>query len=106
MEIPFCNLSRQYHLLREGILEKVDEVLRTGEYVLSHHVKQFEEEFAAYCRAKFAIGVNSGTDAMVLALKAIDIQKGDEVIVPASSQSLSAAMITPVSLISQLDPKA
>jgi dTDP-4-amino-4,6-dideoxygalactose transaminase len=83
MKVPFWNLSRQYDLLREEILEKVDEVLKTGEYVLGKYVGQFEQEFASYCGAKFAIGVNSGTDAMVLALKAIDLQKGDEVIVPA-----------------------
>lgn len=83
MEIPFWNLSRQYILLRNEIIEKIDEVLKTGEYVLGNYVRQFEHEFAKYCGAKFAVGVNSGTDAMALALKAIDIQKGDDVIVPA-----------------------
>ncbi len=85
MAIPFWNLSRQYESLREELLQKIDEVLKTGEYVLGNHVKQFEKEFAAYCGATYAVGVNSGTDAMVLALKAIELQKGDEVIVPAST---------------------
>ena len=85
MEIPFWNLSRQYELLREELLQKIDKVLKTGEYVLGTYVKQFEEEFAAYCGARYAVGVNSGTDAMVLALRAIELQKGDEVIVPAST---------------------
>ena len=83
MEIPFWNLSRQYSLLRKELLERIDLVLTTGEYVLGKYVRQFEQEFATYCGAKFAVGVNSGTDAMVLALKAIDIQKGNEVIIPA-----------------------
>jgi len=85
MEIPFRNLSKQYELLREDLLQKIDEVLSTGHYVLGNHVKRFEEEFAAYCGARYAVGVNSGTDAMVLALKAVELQKGDEVIVPAST---------------------
>ena len=85
MEIPFWNLSRQYESLREDLLQKIDEVLKTGQYVLGNYVKRFEEEFATYCGARYAVGVNSGTDAMVLALKAIELQKGDEVIVPAST---------------------
>ncbi len=85
MEIPFWNLSRQYELLRDDVLKKIDEVLKTGEYVLGNYGRQFEEEFAAYCGARFAVGVNSGTDAMVLALRAIGLAIGDEVIVPAST---------------------
>lgn len=94
MEIPFWNLSRQYHLLRNAILKKIDEVLTTGEYVLGQYVRQFEEEFASYCGAKFAVGVNSGTDAIVLALRAVDVQRGDEVIVPALTFISTANAVT------------
>lgn len=94
MEVPFWNLSRQYNLLRKEILERIDEVLKTGEYVLGHYVRQFEEEFAKYCGAKYAVGVNSGTDAIVLALRAVNVQSGDEVIVPALTFISTANAVT------------
>jgi dTDP-4-amino-4,6-dideoxygalactose transaminase len=94
MEVPFWTLSRQYNLLRKEILEKIDEVLKTGEYVLGHYVRQFEQEFAKYCGAKYAVGVNSGTDAIVLALRAINVQLGDEVIVPALTFISTANAVT------------
>lgn len=83
VEVPLWNQSRQYNSLRDEFLREIDAVLNTGEYVLGHQVKQFEEEFASYCGAKFAVGVNSGTDAMFLALKSMGIGGGDEVIIPA-----------------------
>jgi len=85
MKIAFCDLSRQYSLIREEILTKVDEVFKTGEYVLGEYVERFEQDFAKYCGSKFAVGVNSCTDAIFIALKAINLQEGDEVIVPAST---------------------
>jgi dTDP-4-amino-4,6-dideoxygalactose transaminase len=83
MKIAFRDLSRQYSLIREEVLAKVDEVFKTGEYVLGEYVNRFEQDFAKYCGSKFAVGVNSGTDALFIALKAINLQEGDEVIVPA-----------------------
>jgi dTDP-4-amino-4,6-dideoxygalactose transaminase len=65
-------------------------VVASGWYVLGPEVEQFEAEFAAACHAPFAIGVASGTDAIALALRALDIGPGDEVIVPAMTAAYTA----------------
>jgi len=80
MKIPVFDLTRQYQQIKPEIDKKVKEVLGGGSYILDKNVSLFEEEFAKHCGAKYAIGVASGTDALTLALRALDIGKGDEVI--------------------------
>lgn len=82
MTVPLVDLVEQYRALKEPIDRAVAEVLASGRYVLGPHVEAFEEELAAYLDVEHAITVNSGTDALVLALRACDIGPGDEVIVP------------------------
>lgn len=67
------------------IMEAVDSVLRSGRLILGDQVRLFEEDFAAYCGAKFGVGVNSGTDALVLAMLALGVEPGDEVITVANT---------------------
>lgn len=69
---------------REGILEKIDEVLETGQLTLGKYGREFEEKFAAYVCMKYAIAVNSGTSALETSLRALDI-KGHSVIVPTNT---------------------
>jgi dTDP-4-amino-4,6-dideoxygalactose transaminase len=57
-------------------------IFESSEFILGSEVREFEKEFSGFCRTKFAVGVNSGTDALFLSLKCLDIGKGDEVIVP------------------------
>jgi len=79
----FCaNPKAQYLPYKEEIDAAVLKVLDSGSYILGEQVSLFEEEFAAYLSVDFAVGCGSGTDALVLALKALDIGAGDEVIVP------------------------
>lgn len=78
--IPWTNLTRQYQSIKKEVLEGVAEVLESGIYVLGPNVKIFEEEIARYCKAKYSVGVNSGTDALHLALLAVGVKPGDEVI--------------------------
>ena len=80
MQVPFLNLGAQYQALKHEILPAVEQVLAKGHYVLGPNVAEFEREFAAYCGTSFAVGVNSGSDALVLALRALDIGPADEVI--------------------------
>lgn len=78
--VPFLDLSRQYRRIGREIDRAVLETLDRGNYVLGPEVDAFEREFAAYCGARHAIGVGSGTDAIHLALRACGVGPGDGVI--------------------------
>lgn len=80
MKISFVDLKRQYDSIKCEINVKIDEVLNSTQFILGENVKTFEEEFAKYCNAKYAIGVASGTDALTLSLGSLGICEGDEVI--------------------------
>ena len=80
MNVPFLNLAAQYEALKSQLLPAVEQVLAGGHYVLGPNVAAFEQEIAAFTGAKFGVGVNSGSDALTLALRALDIGPGDEVI--------------------------
>ena len=72
--------QEEYEEIREEILNQVDSVFKSGQLILGNYVKEFESNFSKYIGHKFGIGVNSGTDAIFLALKAIDVRHGDEII--------------------------
>ena len=76
------DLQKQYLLLKEEIEPAILKVCRSGRYVLGTELAQFEKEVGAYLGVKHAIGVNSGTDALYLALRALGVGPGDEVLVP------------------------
>src|SRR3972149_8111455 len=80
MIIEFVDLKRQYQPLREEIMSGIERVLAGMNLFRGENVSRLEEEFAAYCGAPHAIGVGSGTDALHLALRAVGIRPGDEVI--------------------------
>lgn len=101
MNVPFVDLGTHNRQLEESLLNRVRAVLRDGGYILGKVVEEFEERFAAYCGSRFAVAVNSGTDALFLALKALDLGPGDEVVtVPnsfiATASSIVACGATPV----------
>ena len=78
--IPFFDLKREYAEIGEEIHQAIQRVAENGCFILGEEVKKFEDEFSKYIRTKYGIGVNSGSDALFLALKALGIGKGDEVI--------------------------
>lgn len=80
MQVPFLNLAAQYVALKNELLPAVEKVLAGAHYVLGPNVAAFEQEIAACSGARFGIGVNSGSDALTLALRALEIGPGDEVI--------------------------
>lgn len=80
MQIPFLNLQAQFAALRAELLPVVEEALARGHYILGPNVAALEAEMAALCGARFGVGVNSGSDALTLALRALDVGPGDEVI--------------------------
>jgi dTDP-4-amino-4,6-dideoxygalactose transaminase len=80
-KIPLVDLRAQYAKLRSDIGQVIDQVLETQQFILGPAVKRFEDEMAAYLQCGFAVGVASGSDALLLALMALDIGPGDGVIV-------------------------
>ncbi|MEU1804215.1 DegT/DnrJ/EryC1/StrS family aminotransferase [Streptomyces sp. NPDC019937] len=83
MDVPFLNLRAAYLELKRDIDAATGRVLDSGRYLLGPELAAFETEWAAYCGARHCVAVGSGCDALELALRAMDIGPGDEVIVPA-----------------------
>ena len=94
MNIPLIDLTAQHRRLRDEISSAVQGVLDRGDFILGQDVTKLEEEFAAYCGTKYAIGVDSGLSALELSLRAFGIGPGDEVIVPAHTFTATAAAVT------------
>ncbi len=85
MKVPFVNLGLQYQAIRNQIIDKFDELSKKGEYILGEELENFEKDFSKYCGTKFAIGVGNGSDALTLSLRAIELEKQNEVIMPGNS---------------------
>lgn len=85
MKVPFLDLEAAYLELKDEIDAAVARVLASGWYILGEEVEAFESEFAAYCEARHAVSVGNGLDALQLALRAMDVGPGDEVIVPSNT---------------------
>ncbi len=101
MEVKILNLTRQYELLREKVEKAVCEQMSSGIYIGGKAVENFEKKFAAYIGVKHAIALNSGTDALVIAMKALGIGRGDEVITTpftffATAETIAMVGATPV----------
>lgn len=80
--IDFLNLRSMNSKIKPDLMTAIGNVIDSGSYILGQNVKEFEREFAAYCGAEFCAGLGNGLDALILALRALDIGAGDEVIVP------------------------
>lgn len=92
-EVRFWDYRDDYRDRRAAILERVDAVFASGRLILGSRVAAFEERFSAWCGARHGIGVNSGTDALFLALKALGIEAGDEVLTVANTAVPTVAAI-------------
>ena len=105
MAVPLFDTKTPLAPLREALHAKVAEVLDAGRYILGPEVEAFEGELAAYLGAPHAIGVANGTDALVLALRAMGVGPGDDVVVPsftfyASAEAIAVIGAHPVSATS------
>ena len=81
MKVPFSILERQYKMYQKEYEVKALEILRKGWYILGEETEKFEEEYAKYTGTKYALGIDNGLNALVLAFRALNIGQGDEVIV-------------------------
>ena len=93
MAIPLLDLKQQYAAIRDEALRVTAEIYESQLFILGKRVDDFERDFAAYCQTKHAIGVSSGTDALLEALMVLDVGAGDEVIVPAYSFFATAGVV-------------
>ncbi len=108
MKIPFFDLAVQFKSIEEEVKAALDEVFRTQQFIMGSKVQALEETIAGYCGTRFAIGVASGSDALLLSLMALGIGHGDEVLLPpftffATSGSVSRLGATPVFV--DIDPE-
>lgn len=108
MNIPLINLKRQYENIKDESNKSVLEVLLSAQYIMGTNIKEFENEFNQYLGSKHSISVGNGTDALIIALKALGIGKGDEVITTpytffATAESISFVGATPVFVDVRLD---
>ncbi len=83
MKIPPLDLTREYDEIKSSVQTRIERVLASGRVILGKEVEEFEERFARFCGAKFAVGVASGTDALLLPLMQLGIRPGDEIITTA-----------------------
>ncbi len=91
--IPYVDLSAQWQDNREELLPIIDSVLSGGQYIGGSEIEKFENTIAKLCKVQYAVALNSGTDALTLALSSVGVGPGDEVITPPNSFIASAAAI-------------
>tara|TARA_R110002072_G_scaffold4719_2_gene33036 strand:- start:10532 stop:11626 length:1095 start_codon:yes stop_codon:yes gene_type:complete len=94
--VPFLDLSAAYRELKAEIDIAIHRVLDSGLYVLGPEVEAFESEWASYCEASHAVGLANGLDALVLALRAVNVGPGDDVIVPSNTYIATWLAVTAV----------
>lgn len=106
--IPLLDLKAQYGSIKKEIGLTIERIIEDQNFIMGEDVRLFEQETAAYCGTRFAVGVSSGTDALILSLKAMGIGEGDEVITTpftfmATAGAISNVGATPV--FCDIDPK-
>lgn len=92
--VPFVDLSAQYASIKEEVNQAIAGVLERTDFILGRDVERFEAEFASFCGADYAVGVDSGTSALELALRALGVGPGDEVITAANTFIATALAIS------------
>ena len=96
MNVPLLDLNAQHGPIRKDLLAAIEGVLDKGDFILGGEVKRLEETVAVYCQAQYGIGVSSGTDALLVAVMALGIGEGDEVITTPFSFFATAGIISRV----------
>lgn len=90
MKVPFVDLKAQYRQIKKEIDRAINKVIRGGHFILGEEVEQFEKKFSGYINVNYSISVASGTDALIIGTRALEIPQGSEMIVPANTFIASA----------------
>ncbi len=93
MKVPFVSIGKQFDPLKEEFIQVFEEIGSSGQYIMGEALEDFENEIANYCQTKYALGLANGSDALFLALKAMNVGEGDEVITCPNSFIASAWVI-------------
>ena len=93
MKIPYVNIEKQYKSEKKQLLKIIDNVLNSGSWVGGSEIEKFEKNIGKICKTKYCVSLNSGTDALTLALHLLGVKRGDEVITPPNSFIASTAVI-------------
>lgn len=94
MQIPFASFEGMHMRIRQEMVQKFTEVYDRGWFILGDEVRQFEEEYASYLGVRYAVGIGNGLDALYLALRALGIGAGDEVIIPSNTFIATALAVS------------
>ena len=109
MSVPMLDLSIQNQAVKQKILDGIGGLIDRSSFILGDNVKGLEAEIAAYAGAKFGVGMSSGTDALLVALMALDVKAGDEVIMPTFTFFATAGVVSRLGakpVFVDLDPKS
>jgi len=93
-KIAFVDIKNQFHQIYNYIDDRINNVINETSFIKGKYVTEFENNFADYCKGKYCISVGNGTDALFIALKALNISYGDEVILPANSFIATSEAVT------------
>lgn len=85
VQVPFVDLNSQHEAIREEVFARWSSIIDRSAFTLGDEVREFEEQFARFCAAEYAVGLANGTDALILALRALGVGPGDEVITVANT---------------------
>jgi len=106
-KVPFVDLRAQYETIKTEVQAEINAVLDRGDFILGDNVAQFEREMAEFCEAARAVGVDSGTSALEMALLAVGAGEGDEVITAANTfiaTTLAISYVGAVPVLVEMDP--
>ncbi len=109
MKVPFFDLNLQFTSIEEEIKSALDEVFKTQQFILGPKVEALEQSIAQYCQTRYAIGVASGSDALLISLMALGIGSGDEVILPPFTFFATAGVVSRLGAIPvfvDIDPES
>ncbi len=93
MKIPYVNIQKQYKSEKKKLLKIIDKTLYSGSWVGGSEIEKFEKNISKICKTKYCVSLNSGTDALTLALHLLGVRRGDEVITPPNSFIASTAVV-------------
>jgi len=96
MNIPFMNLKDSLYDIKEEIFKKLEYLIDNTKFIGGEEVENFEKEFANFCQTKYAVGCSNGTDALILALKALNVKPGETVLVPVNTFIATSEAVTAV----------